>query len=232
MNVSNEKPISYLSIKDNIIGSISFPSESTLEVRFVDGKKEGEGIVYSPLKVKLAFLNYCNDLLYGLCIFYNEKGEMICECVYENGIRNGWIREYNNNQTVSIGICKNGEKVSTLLPYRGNRGFNEEIQNNERIAIRNYNNDNHLEDTCYCFENNHITQVYYFQYGKKNKKMIEFEKNQMKEYDSNEAIVYVGEYEGTLLNGFNRRSEEWKYEYEEGILKRVFVCKDGKDVYK
>ena len=52
----------------------------------------------------------------------------------------------------------------------------------------------------------------------------------MKEYDTNEAIVYVGEYEGTLLNGFNRRSEEWKYEYEKGILKRVFVCKDGKDV--
>ena len=54
-------------------------------------------------------------MLHGLCIFYNEKGEMICECVYENGIRNGWIREYNNNQTVSMGICKNGEKVSTLL---------------------------------------------------------------------------------------------------------------------
>ena len=50
MNVSNEKPNSCLSIKDNIIESISFPSESTLEVRFVDGKKEGEGIVYSPLK--------------------------------------------------------------------------------------------------------------------------------------------------------------------------------------
>ena len=157
---------------------------------------------------------------------------MICECVYENGIRNGWIREYNNNQTVSIGICKNGEKVSTLLPYRGNRDFYEEIQNNERIAIRNYNNDNHLKGTCYCFENNHITQVYYFQCGKKNKKMIEFEKNQMKEYDANEDIVYVGEYEGIILNGFNRRSEEWRYEYEKGILKRVFVCKDGKDVYK
>ena len=89
MNVSNEKPNSCLSIKDNIIGSISFPSWSTLEVRFVDGKKEGEGIVYSPLKVKLAFLNYCNDLLHGFCVFFNEKGEMICECVYENGIRNG-----------------------------------------------------------------------------------------------------------------------------------------------
>ena len=54
----------------------------------------------------------------------------------------------------------------------------------------------------------------------------------MNGYDSNEDIVYVGEYEGIILNGFNRRSEEWKYEYEKGILKRVFVCKDGKDVYK
>ena len=54
MNVSNEKPNSCLSIKDNIIGSISFPSESTLEVRFVDGKKEGEGIVYSPLNSQIS----------------------------------------------------------------------------------------------------------------------------------------------------------------------------------
>ena len=54
MNVSNEKPNSCLSIKDNIIESISFPSESTLEVRFVDGKKEGEGIVYSPLKSQIS----------------------------------------------------------------------------------------------------------------------------------------------------------------------------------
>ena len=148
MSVIVEKPISCLSVKDNIIGSITFPSESTLEVRFVDGKKEGEGIVYFPLIVKLASLNYHIDLLYGLCIFYNEKGEMICECVYENDIRNGWIREYNNNQTISIGICKNGVKVSTLLPFRGNRGFYEEIQNNERISIRKYNNDNYLEGTC------------------------------------------------------------------------------------
>ena len=29
----------------------------------------------------------------------------------------------------------------------------------------------------------------------------------MKEYDANEAIVYVGEYEGTILNGFDKRSE-------------------------
>ena len=45
-------------------------------------------------------------------------------------------------------------------------------------------------------------------------------------------IVYVGEYEGIILNGFNRRSEGWRYEYEKGILKRVFVCKDKKDIYK
>ena len=49
MSKTNENPISNISIKDNKIGGISFPSGSTLEVKFEDGKKEGEGIVYSPL---------------------------------------------------------------------------------------------------------------------------------------------------------------------------------------
>ena len=100
MSKTNESPVSTLSIKDNSIGGISFPSGSTLEVKFVDGKKEGEGIMYSPLYLMLARLHYHQDLLHGYCVFNNEKGQKICECVYENGIRNGWIREYKNNKMI------------------------------------------------------------------------------------------------------------------------------------
>ena len=47
MSKTNESPVSNISIKDNSIGGISFPSGSTLEVKFVDGKKEGEGIGFN-----------------------------------------------------------------------------------------------------------------------------------------------------------------------------------------
>ena len=112
------------------MGKFGHPNEVKLDpLKYNIGLLGESGIGKTTLiRIIMSFMSN----IQGDVTFYNEKGEMICECVYENGIRNGWIREYNNNQTISIGICKNGEKVSTLLPYRGNRGFNEEIQNNER----------------------------------------------------------------------------------------------------
>ena len=100
MSKTNENPVSNLTIKDNRIGGISFPPGSTLEVEYKDGKKEGEGIVYSPLYLMLARLHYHKDLLHGFCVFNNEKGKKICECVYEEGIRNGWRREYKGDSIV------------------------------------------------------------------------------------------------------------------------------------
>ena len=258
MSKTNESPVSNLSIKDNSIGGISFPSGSTLEVKFVDGKKEGEGIVYSPLYLMLAILQYHQDLLYGLCQFLNEKGQKNCECVYENGIRNGWIREYKDDKIIYTGICQNGEKVSELRNYNGKSGFFEEIQNNKRMSIRKFNSD-FLGGICYCYENDKVKQVYKFQCGEKNKVMYEFDNSKMIEYDTNKIIVYVGEYEGNIENGYRRKNnikalydnnkriiykgdydentyqrkgKGKRYEYKDGLLKRVFVSENGGDVYK
>ncbi len=205
MSKINENPISNLSIKDNKIGDFNFPPENTLEVKFEDGKKEGDGIVYSPLRVKLARLHYHQDLLHGFCVFNNERGKKICECVYENGIRNGWIREYKDDKIIYTGICQNGEKVSELRNYNGKSDFFEEIQKNKRISIRKYNND-FLGGICYCYENDKIKQVYKFQCGEKNRMMYEFDNSKMIEYDTNEMVVYIGEYEGDIENGYKRKN--------------------------
>ena len=147
----------------------NFHKDSTVIVKYENGKKEGNGIVYSPLRVKLARLHYHKDLLHGFCVFNNERGKKICECVYENGIRNGWIREYKDDKIIYTGICQNGEKVSELRNYNGKSDFFEEIQKNKRISIRKYNSD-YLGGICYCYENNNDTYFYLLEMKKGKKK--------------------------------------------------------------
>ena len=229
MSKINENPISNLSIKDNKIGDFNFPPGNTLEVKFEDGKKEGDGIVYSPLRVKLARLHYHQDLLHGFCVFNNERGKKICECVYENGIRNGWIREYKDDKIIYTGVCQNGEKVSELRNYNGKSGFFEEIQSNKRISIRKFNSD-FLGGICQCYENDKVKQVYKFQCGEKNKVMYEFDNSKMIEYDTNNKIVYVGEYEGDIENGYRRKGKGDVYGYKNGKIYEIDHMNNGNKI--
>ena len=79
-----------INIQSTEIGGVSFPSGSTLKVEYVNGKKEGAGKVLSKKKMILAEVNFHEDELYGYCLFCNEGGEKIKECIYEHGVQNGW----------------------------------------------------------------------------------------------------------------------------------------------
>ena len=125
-------------IRETNIGGLSFPLGSTLKVEYLNGSKEGDGIVYSPKKVKLARLHFHKDIIEGFCVFFSERGPKIKECVFENGIQSGWMREYKDSKPVFTGISKNGKIISELRNYNGRSDLLEEIQNNNRIAIRQY----------------------------------------------------------------------------------------------
>lgn len=57
-----------IQIQSCILGGVLFPPESTLKVKYLNGMKEGEGIVISSMKTKLAKLNFHEDKLDGLCV--------------------------------------------------------------------------------------------------------------------------------------------------------------------
>ena len=191
-----------ISIKETNIGGLSFPLGSTLKVEYVNGSKEGDGIVLSPKKIKLARLHFHKDIIHGLCIFYSEKGPKIKECVFENGIQNGWMREYKDSKVVFTGIFQNGKKVSELRDYNGRSDFFEEIRNSKRVAIRKYNGKDYCDGICYCYERSTISSVFHFACGEKDRKLFDFENGKMIEYDENEMMIYKGEYEGDVENGF------------------------------
>lgn len=82
--MSVNKVINSVNIEIDVIklGSISFPPNSSLEVGYVNGKKEGKGLVLSSKKARLAKLSFHEDKLDGLCVLYDNEGRKEKECVF------------------------------------------------------------------------------------------------------------------------------------------------------
>ena len=216
-----------ISIRETIIGGLSFPLGSTLKVEYLNGSKEGDGIVYSPKKVKLARLHFHKDIIEGFCVFFSDKGPKIKECVFENGIQDGWMREYKDGKAVFTGISKNGKIISELRNYNGRSDLLEEIQNNNRIAIRQYNGKEYLEGICYSFDNGKVRSVYKFKCGENDKILYEFMNERMIEYDENGEMIYQGEYEGNIENGFKRKGKGEVYCYKANELCKIDYMNNG-----
>lgn len=100
MSVGSGTSLTNIQIKSKLIGGIEFPDGSSLRVEYVNGKKEGEGLVISSKKTKLAKLNYHEDKLNGFCVFFNSDGEKTKECLFEKNVQNGWGREFENGNVL------------------------------------------------------------------------------------------------------------------------------------
>ena len=151
-------------------------------------------------------------------------------CIYENGIQNGWMREYINNKPSFTGIYKNGKIISELRDYNGNSNFVEEVQNNERIAIRHYNGEEYLEGICYCFKNEEIISAYQFKSGEKDKMLYDFVNGRMIMYDITGKIVYQGEYEGSFESGFKKNGRGEEYCYKDNVLYKIEHVYTGNNI--
>ena len=90
--MSVNKAMNSVNIEIDVIkfGSISFPPNSSLEVDYVNGKKEGKGLVLSSKKARLAQLKFHENKLDGLCVLYDNEGRKEKEC----GIN--WFEEEND----------------------------------------------------------------------------------------------------------------------------------------
>ena len=91
------------------VAGFTFPAGSTTNtenLKIIDGKKEGQLKILSPKGIVLAKLKYHADLLEGLCILKNEKGQKVKECVFEKGKMNGYVCEYKNYSPVFTGFIE------------------------------------------------------------------------------------------------------------------------------
>ena len=217
-----------INIQSTEIGGVSFPSGSTLKVEYVNGKKEGAGKVLSKKKMILATVNFHEDELHGYCLFCDEKGQKIKECVYEHGIQNGWGKEFHDTKVIFEGIYMNGERFSSLEQYKEEPSYYEEKKDGKTVSICKFN-ENHMKDgICYEYENDKLSQIVLYENGMKKRVMNRFiEKNRMIEYDDKNQIVYKGEYEGNVKNGYKRNGKGMIFDYKNGKVNMISFLENG-----
>lgn len=195
-------------------GGVSFPSDSTLQVKYVNGKKEGEGLVISSKKTKLAKLYFHEDKLNGLCVFFDADGHRLSESVFQDGkvsevykLKNG---ERNGKYVLNGKVMKeyDGEKEVYEGEFEGSidKGY---IRNGAGI--------------CYLNENDFYSAV--FERGDEKRKTRKCKGVEMIEYDERERVVYKGGFEKKGMS-FDRKGKGLLFGYGE-VLKEVYECENG-----
>lgn len=211
-------------------GGVSFPPESTVNVEYVDGKKEGDAIVYSSQMTKLAKLHFHQDKLEGLCSFFDSEGMRVKQAFYVNDKHNGWGCEYSKGKPIFEGFYQNGKRFSELKPYSKDDRFLEEVKDGKTLSVCIYNENHKKDGLCYLYEYGVLKRVVRFEDGVKKDRIKEFKGSLMFEYDSNQEIIYQGNYRGNIAEGFERYGKGLTFVYEED--KKVKEYEDGKLVYE
>ena len=184
-------------------------------------------MVYSPKKIKLAKLNFHEDKLEGLCVFFNLDGLRVKEAVYENNCHNGWGREYKDDSIVFEGLYQNGKRYSELKLFSKNLSFLREMKDGQTLSICQFNENHKRDGLCYCYSNNAISSVVLYENGVKKRKVREFIRELMIEYNEDEQIVYRGQFEGNIISGFVRKKIGWEYHYTKGKITEMIGFLNG-----
>ena len=218
---------------------LNFPSDSVFKPNVAEGNREGKVKVFSKAEKLLAILNYENNMLNGLCEFY-ENGKVNKQLSFVNGKLEGW--------------CKEGNKE--FIYENNNKEF--ELVNNEKLegCVNEINIKTGKINRCYKMNENHkpVGVGYVFQDGtlvrkvqyKENKEpivLIEI-KEEMTERDVFGNILYQGEYQidndnfEFLREGYGMEKTSgvsyegyWKENRKEGfgkISKGDLIIFDGK----
>lgn len=207
-----------ISLNMKTIGPLVFPATSTLEVKYVNGMKEGSGKVFSTKRIILANLNFYHDRLNGLCTIFDLDGHKCKECVFLNGVHDGWGCEYKQGRVIFSGMYKNGKRYSKLECYEDDQSMFKEIRNNEIVSILHLNSNHEHDGVCYEFVKGKISLITLYENGKKIYDMNTFNNNIMNEYDEKGRLLSSGEYDGNWKDGFVRKGKYEKREYKNDKL--------------
>lgn len=78
--------------------------EFNLEVRLMNGKKEGKGRLFDSDHVLIANLMFVNDELNGECVIRNERYVVVFRGMMKNGVKEGECHEYDEEMGKRYGM--------------------------------------------------------------------------------------------------------------------------------
>ena len=136
------------------------------------------------------------------------------------------------------GIYDNGVFFSELKKYCNDDCLKEGIRDGQTLCVCRFN-DNHKKDgLCYMFEDGVLKKGVLFDNGIEKMKLFEFvsvegcDVREMIEFDKNGCMIYRGEYNGSIIEGFKQCGNGKEFKYDEGIMKEMIVLKDGKMILR
>ena len=181
----------------------------------VNGKKEGPVEVFTPDSVLYANLIYHEDLLDGLCEYY-DRGVLIEKISYKNGKEDGWGCVFENGKETAWYFYENGQKKSIVKEIEDQYREEREIGSGNVLSVCKYTKDHEKDGIGFIYENNLLSAMVEFDKNKVSKTIKTFKGQEMTELNENGDTVYVGGYINNRKKQYPRNGEG--KEYHEGNI--------------
>ena len=171
-------------------GILTFPEDAVFEPSMPEGQREGQVTVNSKDEIRLAVLNYENDMLNGLCKFF-ENLLLTKQITFVNGKMEGWSKEGDKEF-----VYQNNTKEYELVKNEKLEGYVNEINIKTGKVNRCYKmNENHeLVGVGYVYTDGEVSSVVNFKEESESIVMKEFKDGKMFERDESGNVIYEGGY--------------------------------------
>ena len=152
------------------------PEDCTLTVKQVDGLRQGKGMIKTKKGIVYARLNYQDDKLSGHCTFNDIYGKKRFDGYYEDGVKNGWGCEYDDNRKpVFFGFYKDGQRYHELVaPDEEMAGYYAEISGDDIYSVCQYDKNWQKDGICFIYQNNQLDRISLFENGLEMQTLKEF----------------------------------------------------------
>ncbi len=181
------------------------PEGYTWDLKLKNGMKEGKVVVKNQFNVVVAKLEYHNDKLNGLCLFYNN-GVLSNKIMFVNDVANGRGCDVEKMKEVRWYLYENGKKKVELMKFEDLNGYWKEmdINTNSIISISHFDENNNKNGRCYLFDRDHISKVIDFLDNQPYRVVKEMKDDYMNEYNDQGDIIYQGQYEDSIKTDYPR----------------------------
>lgn len=185
--------------------------------------KEGRVVVYDSNGFISCILQFHDNRLNGVCIFY-EDGKCIEKRTYVNDVEEGWACEINDEKEVKWFEYVDGKIKYVLQRYPNMRDYWKamDVDTKQLAFICRYDSNHKCIGNKYIYQNGHIKSVTYVERGMGLYRMKTFSEKAkvMTEYDNNGNKVYIGNYLDDFTKDYPREGTGFEFDGVDSLVYR------------
>ena len=199
-----------------------------IKVGYVNGKKNGEGLVIRGDGTPWLRVHYVNDVAEGEMLEYDEYNNVVMKGMMKNGKEVGLLRRYDKNgNEVSMSLFRDGNRVELKKSWIAGM-YEERDRSDELVSVSSMN----MESMCkegesYEYKHGILFRVCEYKNGEFIRVLKSIKDSTMMEFDENGNKVYEGEYDERIENGLKRKGKGKEYEKDGKTLVYVGDWSNG-----